>query len=77
MEYNVVQKLKDSWGNNPCDHPGLEKEYYAGAFLVSYVCVQCGKEFTIPQKLEMDEERKRLARERSDSNKGITSPSSL
>jgi hypothetical protein len=58
MEYYVAQKLKDSWGNIPCDHPRLEKEYYVGAFLINYVCIQCGKEFTIAQKLEMDETRK-------------------
>jgi hypothetical protein len=61
MEYYVAQKLKDSWGDKPCDHPHLEKEYYTGAFLTNYVCTQCGKEFTIPQKLEIDEERKKVA----------------
>ena len=55
MEYNVAQKVKESWGNKPCDHPHLEKEYYVGAFLINYVCTQCGQEFTIAQKLEMDE----------------------
>lgn len=58
MEYFTVQKLKEAWGDKPCDHPLLEKEYYAGAFLVTYVCTQCGKEFTIAEKLEMDEARK-------------------
>jgi hypothetical protein len=77
MEYNIVLKIKESWGGRSCDHPRLEKEYYAGAFLVTYVCVQCGKEFTIPQKLELFETRKRSARERSDGNKGIASPPSL
>jgi hypothetical protein len=60
MEYFVAQRLKDSWGNKPCDHPHLEKEYYVGAFLINYVCVQCGKEFTISQKFEMDETRKKV-----------------
>jgi hypothetical protein len=58
MEYLVAQKIKDSWGNKPCDHPKLEKEYYVGAFLINYVCIQCGKEFTIAKKMEMDETRK-------------------
>lgn len=60
MEYYSAQRLKDSWGDNPCDHPHLEKEYYAGAFLINFVCTQCGNEFTIAQKLEMDEERKSI-----------------
>ena len=58
MEYYVAQKLKDTWGQKPCDHPCIEKEFYSGAFLINYVCTQCGKEFTIAQKLEMDETRK-------------------
>jgi hypothetical protein len=58
MEYYDALKVKDAWGDKPCIHPHLEKEYYTGAFLTNYVCVQCGKEFTIAQKLEMDEERK-------------------
>lgn len=62
MEYQVAQKVKDSWGNKPCDHPALEKEYYVGAFLINYVCIHCGKEFTIAQKLEMDETIKKDAR---------------
>lgn len=63
MEYLVAQKLKEEWGDKPCDHPVLEKEYYVGAFLINYVCTSCGKEFTIAQKLEMDEKRKAAAKE--------------
>jgi len=63
MEYYTAQKVKDAWGNKPCDHPHIEREYYSGAFLTNYICVQCGKEFTIAQKLEMDEERKQLVRD--------------
>lgn len=59
MEYYAAQRLKDSWGNKPCDHPHLEKEYYVGAFLINYVCTHCGKEFTIARKFEMDEARKK------------------
>jgi len=60
MEYYSAQKMKDSWGKKQCDHPRLEKEYYSGAFLINYVCIQCGKEFTIAQKLELDETRRLL-----------------
>jgi len=62
MEYYVAQKVKDSWGEKPCNHPHIEKEYYTGAFLTNYVCTQCGKEFSIPQKLEMDQIQKKAAR---------------
>ena len=58
MEYYVAQKVKETWGKKPCDHTNLEKEYYAGAFLVNWICTQCGREFTIAEKLGMDQERK-------------------
>jgi transposase-like protein len=59
MEYIDAQKIKAAWGEKPCDHPHLEKEYYSGAFLTNYVCTLCGKEFTIPQKMELYEQRKK------------------
>ena len=59
MEYYVALKVKEEWGTKPCNHPHLEKELYTGAFLVNWVCTQCGKEFTISQKMEMDEIRKK------------------
>jgi hypothetical protein len=58
MEYSEVQKVKEAWGNKVCDHQHLEKEYYVGAFLINWVCIQCGKEFTIAEKLETDQSRK-------------------
>ncbi len=58
MEYFTAQKLAVSWGKKTCDHPVIEKEYYNGAFLINYVCTQCGKEFTIAQTLDMEEKIK-------------------
>jgi hypothetical protein len=58
MEYYAAQKIKELWGEKPCDHPHLEKEYYVGAFLVNYVCTQCGKEFTIAEKHDLYLSRK-------------------
>lgn len=58
MEYYNFLKVREEWAQKPCDHPKLEKLYYAGAFLVSYACTQCGEEFTIYRKMEMDEIRK-------------------
>jgi hypothetical protein len=59
MEYIVAQRIKDEWGKKPCYHKHLEKEYYGGAFLVNWVCTTCGKEFTIAEKLEMDQARRK------------------
>jgi hypothetical protein len=63
MEYAVAQTLKNSWDKKPCDHPHFEKEYYAGAYLINWVCTQCGQEFTIAQKMELEEERNKLLKE--------------
>jgi hypothetical protein len=62
MEYNTALKLKAEWGNKPCEHPRLEKVYFTGAFLINYVCTTCGAEFTIAQKMEIDEIRKKSIR---------------
>jgi len=63
MEYYTAQKIKMEWGEKPCDHPHLEREYYSGAFLTNYVCVECGTEFSIAQKMEIDIERKQYLRD--------------
>jgi len=57
MEYYNLQKIIEAWGNKPCDHPSFEKVYYTGAFLTVYCCTSCGQEFTIAQKMEIDEIR--------------------
>ena len=60
MEYYNSQKLIEEWGKKPCEHPAFERIYYAGAFLTVYCCSMCGKEFTISQKMEIDETRKNV-----------------
>jgi hypothetical protein len=62
MEYYTALKLKEEWRNKPCEHPRLEKVYFTGAFLINYVCTTCGAEFTIAQKMEIDEIRKESIR---------------
>jgi len=63
MEYYNLQKVRDEWGLKPCEHPSFEKIFYTGAFLTVYCCSACGKEFTISQKMEIDELRKVAARD--------------
>lgn len=60
MDYNMMLKLQQSWGKKPCNHPRMEKVYYAGTYLTNYACTQCGAEFTIIQKLEIDAKKKAL-----------------
>ncbi|RPH29185.1 MAG: hypothetical protein EHM93_17635 [Bacteroidales bacterium] len=55
MEYLAAKKLREEWGDKPCDHPAIEKEYYADTHTLDYVCVQCGEEFTVLEMLEAKE----------------------
>ncbi|MGE5420916.1 MAG: hypothetical protein ACM3UT_12065 [Chloroflexota bacterium] len=59
MEYFATQKLKEEWGNKPCEHPRLEKVRYSGAFLINYACVRCGKDFSVSEKMDLDEKRRK------------------
>jgi transposase-like protein len=61
MEYYEQQKIREKWGDKPCEHVHLEKLYYTNAFLTVYVCSDCGKEFTIAEKLDRDLKKKKSA----------------
>lgn len=58
MEFYHSQKLKKNWGSKPCDHPKVEKVYYAGAFILNYSCTLCGSDFTVAEKLELENHHK-------------------
>lgn len=53
MQKERAKELRQKWGDKPCDHPKLEKEYHLGGDTGDKICVQCGSEFT-------SEEAKRL-----------------
>lgn len=42
IQMNEVEALRKAWGNKPCDHPSLYKEYFNGTATGDYVCTQCG-----------------------------------
>lgn len=46
MQYDDAKRLREDWGDKPCDHPNFEKEYYLGAHTMDYVCSTCGRDFT-------------------------------
>lgn len=52
MEHLIAKKFREDWGSKPCDHPKIEKEYFADTHTLDYVCSQCGKEFTVLEMLE-------------------------
>ena len=43
MQSSEAIKLREKWGDKPCDHESLDKEYYLGSATGDYVCKQCGR----------------------------------
>lgn len=42
MQLQEAEELQKRWGDKPCSHPSLEKEYYLGTSTGDKVCSQCG-----------------------------------
>lgn len=42
MKLEEAQELRNLWGDKPCIHPTLTKEYYRGTQTGDYVCTTCG-----------------------------------
>jgi len=59
MQMKKAEALRKSWGEKPCDHPDLDKEYDLGADTGDCVCTTCGAGFTAA---EADELRQRKER---------------
>lgn len=45
MQSEEASRLKRSWGNKPCSHPTLAREYFLGAQTGDLVCTTCGSTF--------------------------------
>ncbi|GAB4073247.1 hypothetical protein GCM10028778_08060 [Barrientosiimonas marina] len=43
MQMEKAEEIRKEWGNKPCEHPTITKEYYLGAQTGDYVCTQCGQ----------------------------------
>jgi len=59
MQMDRAAKLRKEWGDKPCDHLGVEKEYILGGDTGDVVCTQCGETFTRPEWQQIQEGRKR------------------
>lgn len=57
MQNDKAQQLQRSWGDKPCEHKSVEKEYFLGAQTGDYVCTTCGKNFFSRQEALNDAER--------------------
>jgi len=42
MQAKEALRLKREWGDKPCNHPVIEKEYDLGSDTGDYVCTTCG-----------------------------------
>ncbi len=42
MQTSEAKDLRDRWGDAPCDHPHIEKEYDLGAATGDWCCTTCG-----------------------------------
>ena len=45
MQIDEAKKLQREWGDKPCGHPNVQKEYARGAQTGDFVCIQCGAIF--------------------------------
>ncbi len=45
MEYSRAGNLSQAWGDKPCSHPQLVKEYFLGMKTGDLVCTTCGRDF--------------------------------
>jgi hypothetical protein len=53
MQRKRASALRREWGDQPCPHPTLAKEYDAGERTGNFVCTQCGATFTFREKAEL------------------------
>ena len=61
MQRKRAAALRTEWGERPCDHPTLAKEYDEGVRTGNYVCTQCGATITFRERAEL------MAKRRGDS----------
>ena len=45
-QHEKANEIEKNWGDKPCTHPNITKEYYFSAQTGDYRCTQCGATFT-------------------------------
>lgn len=53
MQKKQAQKLQETWGSKPCDHPGFSREYDLGERTGNYICTQCGAILSFRERAEV------------------------
>lgn len=57
MQAKKAQRLREAWGDRPCDHPEYDREIVFGCDSGDKVCTQCGETLS-------DEEIEKIRRKR-------------
>ena len=53
MQAKKAEALRSEWGDRPCEHPALAKEYAGGEKTGDYRCTQCGARVTFRERAEI------------------------
>ncbi len=46
IQFEKANEIEEGWGNKPCSHPNIVKEYYLSRQTGDFRCTQCGATFT-------------------------------
>jgi len=57
MQAKNAERLRKEWGNKPCRHPKLDKEYMLGTQTGDFICIKCGKVFMSRGEAEEDHKK--------------------
>ena len=53
MKQKQAIKLRETFGDAPCEHPALAREYDAeGQRTSNYICTECGRTLTFKERAE-------------------------
>ena len=46
IQFEKANRIAEEWGDKPCSHPNVEKEYGPFGHTGDYRCTKCGATFT-------------------------------
>ena len=58
IQMREAEMLRKVWGDKPCSHPVLHREYDLGSHTGDFICGQCGKCFSPNEVDQLEKERK-------------------
>lgn len=70
MQAKEAEELRKEWGEKPCSHDHVEREYYLGAHTGDYVCTTCGRDFTSLESVERERKSLCIGEPMTDSSDG-------